>query len=223
MIKNDRELIFNIYIGFPLTMRTNKQKNIALENEIVSLLKQGDKRAITLLYKNYSGALFGIISRTISNKEVAKEVLQDVFVKVWNNSDKYDSKKGKLFTWLAQIARNSTIDTLRSGKYQRGTKTDVLDVVVTNNNSNLSESMKIEDSGLQTVIKELDEKYRILIEHIYFKGYSQSEAAEHLDIPLGTVKTRMRAAILSLRKSLGNELLTLGSALVLLLSYYLLS
>ena len=204
-------------------MTTKKERNIALENEIVTYLGNGDKRAISLLYKNYSGALFGIITRTIPNQEVASEVLQDVFLKVWKNADKYDASKGRLFTWLAQITRNSTIDTLRSGKFQRGTKTDELDVVVSNNNAALSEHLNIRDSGLKTVINQLDEKYQILIEYIYFKGYSQSEAAKELDIPIGTVKTRTRAAIKELRKSLGNELYTIGSVIALLVESQILS
>lgn len=198
-------------------MSTENKRNIELENEIVTLLGNDDKRAISLLYKNYSGALFGIITRTIPNKEVASEVLQDVFLKVWKNADKYDASKGRLFTWLAQITRNATIDTFRSGKFQRGTKTDDLDIVVTNNNISLQESMNIEDSGLKKVINTLDPKYRILVEYIYFKGYSQSEVAKALDIPIGTVKTRTRAAILALRKTLGKELFTNGGIMLMLL------
>ncbi len=191
------------------------KRNIDRENEIITLLGNGDKRAISLLYKHYSGALFGIISRTISNPEVAREVLQDVFLKVWKNADKYDKSKGRLFTWLAQIARNSTIDTFRSGKFQRDTKTDELDVAVANNTTTLSENMNVQDSGLQSLVIQLDEKYRVIIEYIYFKGYSQSEAAKELNIPIGTLKTRTRAAIKELRKSLGKELFTIGSLLTL--------
>ncbi len=198
-------------------MSTENKRNIELENEIVTLLGNDDKRAISLLYKNYSGALFGIITRTIPNKEVASEVLQDVFLKVWKNADKYDASKGRLFTWLAQITRNATIDTFRSGKFQRGTKTDDLDIVVANNNISFQESMNLEDSGLKKVINALDPKYRILVEYIYFKGYSQSEVAKALDIPIGTVKTRTRAAILALRKTLGKELFTNGGIMLMLL------
>ncbi len=198
-------------------MSSKNQRNITLETEITALLRQRDKRAISLLYENYSGALYGIIARTIPSEEVAQEVLQDVFVKVWKNADKYDATKGRLFTWLAQITRNATTDTFRSGKYQRSTKTDEIDVTVSNHEA-FSETSNIKDVGLKKVIDSLDEKYRILIDYIYFRGYSQADAAKELDIPLGTVKTRVRAAILELRKTLGNELFNLLVLLAFLLS-----
>lgn len=179
-----------------------------IETQITILLLKEDKKAISLLYKHYSPALYGIISRIILEKEIANEVLQDTFVKIWKNSSKYDITKGKLFTWMAQIARNSAIDTIRSGKYQRSTKTDSLPEYVYNSKQ-LSESINVNDSGLKTQIDKMDLKYREVIDLIYFQGYSQSEAAKQLDLPLGTIKTRIRKAIIELRKSLGNEVLTL--------------
>lgn len=192
-------------------MAIQTDKNITLEEQIVTFLQQKDKKAISLLYKNYSGALFGIIKRTISSEEVANEVLQDVFVKVWKNADKYNAQKGRLFTWLVQITRNASIDTIRSGRYQRGTKTDELDVIVSNSLDH-SEEADIKDEGLRNVVNELDPKYRSIIDLVYFQSYTQSEVAKELDIPIGTVKTRVRSAILELRKKLGKEF---SSAMVL--------
>jgi len=183
-------------------------KKTDIESQITILLLKEDKEAITLLYKNYSAAIYGIISRIIQDKEIANEVLQDTFVKIWKNSTKFDITKGKLFTWMAQIARNSAIDTIRSGKYQRSTKTDSLPEYVYNS-ENLSESINVSDSGLKTQINKMDLKYREVIDLIYFQGYSQSETAKKLDLPLGTIKTRIRKAIIELRKSLGNEVFTL--------------
>ncbi len=192
-------------------MAIQTDKNITLEEQIVTFLQQKDKKAISLLYKNYSGALFGIIKRTIPSEEVANEVLQDVFVKVWKNADKYNAQKGRLFTWLVQITRNASIDTIRSGRYQRGTKTDELDVIVSNSLDH-SEEADIKDEGLRNVVNELDPKYRSIIDLVYFQSYTQSEVAKELDIPIGTVKTRVRSAILELRKKLGKEF---SSAMVL--------
>lgn len=192
-------------------MAIQTDRNITLEEQIVTFLQEKDKKAISLLYKNYSGALFGIIKRTISSEEVANEVLQDVFVKVWKNADKYNAQKGRLFTWLVQITRNASIDTIRSGRYQRGTKTDELDVIVSNSLDH-SEEADIKDEGLRNVVNELDPKYRSIIDLVYFQSYTQSEVAKELDIPIGTVKTRVRSAILELRKKLGKEF---SSAMVL--------
>ena len=187
---------------------SNNQRNIGLENEIVLLLGQGDRQAISLLYKNYSGSLFGIISRMIPATEVAEEVLQDVFIKVWDNADKYDPTKGRLFTWLAQITRNTALDKVRSAGYRKGQKTDGIETSVSLNEA-FTETSQIQDSGLRKVINSLDENYRTLIDYAYFQSYSQSEIAEELNMPLGTVKTRMRAAINELRKVLKNELISI--------------
>ena len=85
-----------------------------LEKEIVGLLKKGDKRAISIIYENYSSALYGVILKITINEEIAQDALQETFIKVWKNAKKYDSSKAKLFTWLFRIARNTAIDKLRS-------------------------------------------------------------------------------------------------------------
>ncbi len=180
------------------------EKKSNIESSIVNYLLKEDKRAISLIYSNYSDSLYGIISRIVPDKEIASEVLQDTFVKIWKNSSKYDVTKGKLFTWMAQIARNSAIDTLRSGKYNKGAKTDSIPDFVYNS-VELSNTISLEDSGLRKQIDSLDTKYKEVINLLYFMGHSQSEAAKKLNLPLGTVKTRVRSAILELRKSLGNE------------------
>lgn len=184
------------------------QRNIDREQEIVRLLGLRDDRAVAMLYQHYSGALYGIIARMIPAKEVAEEVLQDTFVKIWDNADRYDSSKGRLFTWLAQITRNATLDRVRSAGYRRVQKTDVLEPSVSNSEK-MAEKMDIQDDGLKKVIGSLDEKYRTLIDYAYFQGYSQSEIAEELNLPLGTVKSRLRSAIISLRQILKNEIISI--------------
>ncbi len=184
----------------------NKHTNT--ESKIVALLKQRDKEAIELLYEHYSPALYGMILKIVSSEALAQEVLQDVFVKIWKNADKYDTDKGRLFTWLAQIARNAAKDTLRSSRHKQDIKTDSLADNV-GNDSSLSHNPRIADSGLRKTIDGLDEKYREIIDLLYFQGYSHSEAAKELNIPIGTLKSRVRKAILELRKLLGNELITI--------------
>jgi len=182
------------------------KKHTNIEDKIVALLKQGDKEAIVLLHEYYSPALYGIILRIVFSEVLAQEVLQDVFIKVWKNSDKYDSDKGKLFTWLAQITRNASKDALRSSRYKQDNKTDMLADNV-GNDSSLSHVPHIADSGLRKTIDSLDKKYTEIIDLLYFQGYSHSEAAKELNIPVGTLKSRTRKAILELRRILGNELI----------------
>ena len=190
-------------------------RNIDREQEIVNLLHRRDDRAISLLYQHYSGAMFGIISRMIPSSEVAQEVLQDTFVKVWDNANRYDSDKGRLFTWLAQITRNAALDRVRSAGYRRVQKTDGLSPSVSNSES-LSETITVQDDGLRKVVGKLDEKYRTLIDYAYYQGYTQSEISKELDLPLGTVKTRLRTAIGELRRVLKNEFIFILPLLSLL-------
>jgi RNA polymerase sigma factor (sigma-70 family) len=183
-----------------------QQKEAPIETEITALLQQGDQQAISLLYHHYSAALFGIVNRMIPSRELAEEVLQDAFIKVWNNADKFDPNKGRLFTWLARICRNAAFDKLRTAGFRRSKQTDPLENDVYNRVT-LSEEAVIEDSGLKKVISQLDEKKRIVIDLAYFLGYSQSEIAKELNIPLGTVKSRMRVAVNELRTLLNKEIL----------------
>jgi RNA polymerase sigma-70 factor (ECF subfamily) len=187
---------------------TDQSRNIALENEIVLLLGESDKQAVSLLYKNYSGALLGIIARMLPEREVAEEVLQDVFLKAWENAGKYDPAKGRLFTWLAQIARNAALDKVRSAGYRKSKKTDDLENAVSVREA-AADMPPVNDAGLRKVIASLDENHQTLIDYAYFRGYSQSEIAEELNIPLGTVKTRIRATVNELRKILKNELISI--------------
>lgn len=188
----------------------------AHEIKIIDLLQSGDKKGMPLLYKHYSAAIYGIIIRMVNNEEVAQEVMQDVFIKAWKHADKYDSNKGRLYTWLAQIARNSSLTTIKSGNFQRDAKTDSLDPIVYNSES-LSEEDNINDIGLKKVIDKLDDKHKLLIDYIYYRGYSQRDAAKALSLPVGTVKTRIRTAILELRKVLGNDIAVISVIFSILL------
>jgi len=181
-----------------------------LEMQIVELLQAKDKKAIDLIYKNYASSVFGLISKSIKDQQVAEEVLQDVFLKIWKFGHKYDASKGRFYTWLVRVTRNTVIDKLRSGGYQRSAKVDCLEDFSTFNKS-LSQETIIHDHGLFKVIKSLPYKYFCLIELVYFHGYTHAEVSKELDIPMGTIKTRLRAAITILRDLLGDEALALAA------------
>src|SRR5690349_23233004 len=102
-----------------------------MENQqLITRLQRQDKAAVGELYDAYGGALFGVVLRIVRSQELAEQVLQDTFLKVWRNSSTYDASKGRLFTWLLNIARNTAIDVTRSSHYQQSWKTDSLDNVV---------------------------------------------------------------------------------------------
>ena len=184
-----------------LYFNSSSFKSTMDDSKLSELLKNNPRRAVAEILKKYGAALLGILLKMTGSKEEAEDLLQDTSVKIWKNAQQYDEKKGRLFTWLLNIARNTAIDKTRTQKYQKGKKSQPLDDTVYNS-IKLSEEMKMSDPGLENQINNLDPKYRQIIDLIYLQGYSQKEVAELLSIPLGTVKTRARAGLRQLRKLL---------------------
>jgi len=170
------------------------------EEELVASLKNGDQGALSFLYDNYSAALFGVIMRIVESQENAEDVLQEVFVKIWRNISSYDRSKGKLYTWLINIARNSAIDSMRVKDHKLKSQIRSIDNSVGSINRQHSVSMHPDHIGLKTLVDKMKPEYKLLIDKLYFEGYTQEEAAKELNIPLGTVKTRIRSAIMQLRE-----------------------
>jgi RNA polymerase sigma factor (sigma-70 family) len=178
------------------------KKNKYTEEELVSLLKAKDMPAFNALYDYYSGALFGVISRVITTEKIAEDILQDVFVKIWKSIASYDESKGRLYTWMLNIARNSSIDYVRSKQSKIEAQNQNLENSVYEFNKQNSFSINTDTIGLKAQVLKLKEEHQIIIDMLYFKGYTQDETAQALNIPLGTVKTRIRSAILQLREIL---------------------
>jgi RNA polymerase sigma factor (sigma-70 family) len=173
------------------------------EAELVDRLRSRDKNALEYLYDHYSPAIYGAIIRIVSKEEIAQEVLQDVFLKIWDRFSSYDASKGKLFTWMVNVARNQAIDKTRSAEIKREQKTRGIENVVGKIDRTDYTEQRIEGIGIRDLLKALPEEQRFVVDHLYLKGYSQSELAEEFNIPLGTVKTRLRLAMQQLRNRLG--------------------
>ncbi len=171
------------------------------EDALVQRLREQDEAALSDLYDKYSAALYGVILRIVKTEEIAEDVLQDTFVKIWSSFSQYDASKGRLFTWLINIARNSAIDKIRSRQYRVGSKTKPLEDSPVNHLQS-SYDTRPDHIGVKEMVNKLNPDQRIIIDMMYFEGYSQSEVAEELDIPLGTVKTRTRTAMKILTKLL---------------------
>tara|TARA_R110002073_G_scaffold40547_5_gene115322 strand:- start:480241 stop:480771 length:531 start_codon:yes stop_codon:yes gene_type:complete len=167
--------------------------------QLVLKFQQKDSASFEKLYGMYSESMHGVIYNIVRNKEEAEEVLQDVFVKAWEKSDSYSSKKGRFFTWLINISRNAAIDKVRSKDYTKNKKnldvTFFVDIIETSDNLD----SKLDAIGIKKFVGVLKDKCKSLIELLYFKGYTQKEASEELKIPLGTVKTNNRNCIAELR------------------------
>ena len=176
-------------------------KTTLTSDQLLSLLIGRDEKGFNYLYKNYSGALYGVIFRIVRYEEEANEVLQDVFVKIWNSIESFDQKKASLYTWMLNIARNSAIDRLKSKSFQNDLKNQSIPDFV-NNHVGLSLEQKHDFQEVQTGVNNLRDEYKILINKAYFGGFTQEEISEELGIPLGTVKTRTRAALQELKNIL---------------------
>ena len=169
----------------------------SIEEKIVTLLQKGDKAALNILYENYSNSLYGVILKITINEELAKDALQETFVKVWKNAKKYDSKKAKLFTWLFRIARNTAIDKLRShnNRFEKEVQIDKSNVYILP-----ATSINQDTIDLQKHVATLEEKYQIVLKALFFEGMTQQEASDELDIPLGTIKSRLKIGLRELKK-----------------------
>ncbi len=169
------------------------------EEELIVLLKEKNETGFHYLYDHYSGALYGIILRIVQSKEYTEEVIQDVFVKIWNSIHQYDASKGRFYTWIINIARNTAIDYLKSKGFQNELKNQPLPDFVYNTTELSTVNNSSDYIGFTNVLEGLETDKQELIDLAYYQGYTQHEISEKLKIPLGTVKTKMRNALMKLR------------------------
>lgn len=171
-------------------------------SELVIGLQNRSEEAFSVLYDDYAAALLGVAFRIVQNKGASEELLQDVFVKIWKHIDTYDATKGTLFTWMLNITRNSCKDYFRSKhyKYQALLVQEELDSITMQFRPQTTNSPE-ENLDLQLIMEGLEPKYKDIIDLVYIAGFSQEQVAEKLNVPLGTIKTRSRAALKQLRNS----------------------
>ena len=170
------------------------------DQELVSLLKARDTLSFNYLYTRYAGFLYHNVLQVVRDRHMAEEVLQEVFVKIWRNIGSYDESKGKLFTWLLHVARNSAIDRVRTkATYQKSRKNCDLDDNIPIEKNSRSFPANLDYIGVKEMLWKLLPKYRILIELAYLQGYTHQGIAERESLPLGTVKSRIRTGLLQLR------------------------
>jgi RNA polymerase sigma factor (sigma-70 family) len=181
-----------------------------IENQIIAFLRDDNQEGISLLYDYYATAINGVIFKIVNNDDIAEELLQDTFVKVWRFRAQYDATKGRFFTWILNIARNTAIDHTRLKSFQ--IKNQNIDNVVSSYDMQNSERPNIDVIGINEVVKNLPKEHQEIIQLVYFQGFTHIEAAEELNIPLGTLKTRLRLAIIELRKIYDVSSIILGIA-----------
>lgn len=162
-------------------------------------MQQRTDHSFSYLYDNYSGALLGVVGAIVPDHEIARDVLQEVFVNIWRKIESYDPIKGRLFTWMMNVARNAAIDKIRSKGYQDSLKNRSIPDNADTNVAGAITGPQIDDVGLKKVLTKLKDEHRVLIDLSYYQGYTHEEISKVLNIPLGTVKTRIRSALTHLR------------------------
>ncbi len=169
------------------------------QEELIPMILKKEERAFTLLYDMYSKSLYAVISNLLKETEDAEDVLQEVFVKIWKNFDSYSDSKGRLYTWMLNIARNTAIDKLRSKGYsnnQKNLSTDNFVHLLDDSNKMIH---RIDTIGIKEFVQKLKPKCIAIIDLLFFKGFTQQETSDELEIPLGTIKTLNRNCINDLR------------------------
>lgn len=184
-----------------------------VEEKIIHLIQRKDKAFVSLVYDRYADNLYGVIKTMVGDEAAAQDVLQESFLKIWRKADQYDPKKARLFTWLLTICRNTAIDRLRVMQKRAGREIQIDDPVV--NNMGIS-GFNPQHIGIKDLLKGLDLNQQEVFEALFFKGMTQKEASEALEIPLGTVKTRLKIGLRELRKVFGEDAALILLAIILI-------
>jgi RNA polymerase sigma factor (sigma-70 family) len=199
------QMILQNFVSLPLrSLQLNVKQLLATsklkfsEEELVAALQRNERVAFEFLYDHYSGALYNIILKTLRDEERAADVLQETFLKIWKNIASYNPVKGRLFTWILNIARNGAIDAARVEG--RKPAMDEIDDRLAKIEPDVSESEQQTSSEMKAIVDMLRPERKILIDMAYFQGYTHEEIANELGIPLGTVKSRMRTALQELKQ-----------------------
>jgi RNA polymerase sigma factor (sigma-70 family) len=181
-----------------------KEKIRYSHDDLVILIKNKNQKAFAYLYDNYAKSLFGVIFAIIDDIEESEDILQKTFLKIWENFESYDISKGRLYTWMLNIARNMAVDYKRS-KYNRN-KIQNINQNVYNSSDIVADEDSTDTIGLKKVVDNLKVEHLALIELAYYKGHTQEEISKELNIPIGTVKTRLRKALIILRGQLKEKI-----------------
>jgi len=182
------------------TLVMQQKSNRELDRQLIDQVKQGDKTAFKEIYSRFSQVVYNLALRMLRDKEDAEEVVQEIFLQVWNKAYSYDSERGAVSTWILNIARSRSIDKLRTVVYRdRNTEIDEEKVNSNDDLSRIIEDREESKNVIRQALDSLPEKQRIAIEMVYFEGLTHLETAEKLDEPVGTIKTRIRLGVLKLK------------------------
>jgi RNA polymerase sigma factor (sigma-70 family) len=184
-----------------------------IEEKIIRLIKKKDKEFVSLIYDHYADSLYGIIKRMVGEEALAQDILQESFLKIWKKADQYDPEKARLFTWLLSVTRHTAIDKLRSVKTRASREIQMEDSNVYDLHTS---NIKPQHMDIKDLLAGLDQKYKEVIEALFFQGLTQREASNALNIPLGTIKTRLKIGLRELREIFVDDVLFILIAMTIL-------
>ena len=192
------------YFSLPARKVYTAKANEKPAEDLLNLLQQKSERGFSLLYDNYADALFSVIRQIVNNTEITEDLMQETFVKIWKKIGTYDQTKGTLYTWMLNIARNTGIDFIRSNKnrfYKHLVHDDIWQNEYFQPGIEMVNMERLDYIAIKNKAAELDNKYAVVLDLIYFEGHTYEQVAELLKLPLGTVKTRGRMALTLLKKA----------------------
>jgi RNA polymerase sigma-70 factor (ECF subfamily) len=176
------------------------------DEELLQRIAQQDRSAMTELYDRYERVVFGFALRTVSDRGQAEEVVQDVFMRIWRNAQRYDPQLAKVSTWMLTVTRRCAIDALRKSARRPSsdlTQDEQLNLVpATEPGPEAQASAVAVRDIVAAALQSLPRDQRVALERMYYQGYTQSEIAQEFGIPLGTVKGRIRLGLARLREQL---------------------
>ncbi len=186
--------------GLSGTLVMQQKSNRELDQQLIDQVKKGDKTAFKEIYSRFSQVTYNLALRILRNKEDAEEVVQEIFLQVWNKAYSYDTNRGAVSTWIINIARSRAIDKLRTlGSRDKNIEIDEEKV---NSNEDFSRTIEEREESKNVIREALDllpVNQRVAIELVYFEGLTHVETAEKLDEPVGTIKTRVRLGVTKLK------------------------
>jgi RNA polymerase sigma-70 factor (ECF subfamily) len=186
----------------PLRKREESLEAMSQEPEsyLIERIQTGDEQALRELYARYANRVYSVAYRVLNDQMAAEEVAQDTFMRLWNKSDSFNASKGTFGTWLLTITRRLAIDAFRQAQ-----RRPLLGAISVDENPEMWDNLLGEESGgdlrrtLLAVINDLPADQRDAIQLAYFYGMTHSDISAYLDVPLGTVKTRLRLGMEKLR------------------------
>jgi RNA polymerase sigma-70 factor (ECF subfamily) len=177
----------------------NQSAKVHLDSEtLVQMVKSKSESGFNILYDNYGGAIYGIVMKFVQRKEIADDLLHEIFIITWKNIDAYDPEKGTLFRWMLNIARNQAIDYLRSSCHSRQLlqlNNDLLTLQEYSINSKAINSNEVLFKDNKSKVLKLDTKYADVIDLIFFYGCTYEQTARIMKLALGAVKIRARKGL----------------------------